>query len=359
MTGDTAVRRAVPRVLIIGGGITGLAAALRVRALDASCSITLVDAAPRLGGKIAGEIVDGCVVDGGADVCIGDKLRATRMFTALDLETRIIRVNPDELPTYERRDGRLQRLPTSFNGELLTFGRGMQEIVDAAWSALEGVTVVTAASVDSLARTDDVWRAESAQAASHSADAVIVATPAHSAAELLFPFAPQEAAGLRALEYPATTTVTIAWRATDVPHPLDGTGYLVADASSRVSACTWTSSKNPSHSPSEIVLLRGYIRGIAEDPVALMREEVSAVLGITEAPLFSRSYEWAAGIPVYPAAHEANVRALGESLAGTPGLFIAGSAFHGIGIPDCIHSGERAAAGAAAYAAARQTEEAA
>lgn len=357
--GAPATARTEPQVLIIGGGIAGLASALRVRTLDSACRVTILDSAARLGGKIVGEIVDGCVVDGGADVCIGDKLRTTHMFIDLDLESRSIRVNPNELPTYELRDGGLQRFPTSFNGELLTFRRGMQEIVDAACSALDNVTVVTNTPVQSLGPDHAAWRAESFGGMSYLADAVIVATPAPSACALLSSVAPHEAAHLHALEYPSTTTVTMAWRATDVPHALDGTGYLVTDGVTRVSACTWTSSKHPSHARPGAVLLRGYVRGTGGNPSAVMQDEVAAVLGIVAPPLFTRVYEWSAGTPVYTPAHESNVRALAERLVTVPGLFIAGSAFHGIGIPDCIRSGERAAGAAVSYLAARRAEEAA
>ena len=355
---DAATGRDGRRVLIIGGGITGLAAALRIRALDSSCGITIVDAASRLGGKIAGEIVDGSVVDGGADVCIGAKLRTTHIFTDLDLATRIVLVNPNGLPTYERRDGRLQRSPTTFNGELLTFRRGMQEIVDAAWSALDNVTVVTGASIQSLAPEQHGWRAESATSGSFVADAVIVATPAAVSATLLS-FAAVGLHWLDELTYSPTTTVTMAWNATDVEHPLDGTGYLVADDTARVSACTWISSKNPSHASPGVALLRGYIRGNGTDAATLMREEVAESLGITASPLFTRVYEWSSGIPVYGPEHDANVSTLNDGLATTPGIFVAGSAFHGVGIPDCITSGERAAAATTAYLAERFNEEAA
>lgn len=338
-------------VLIIGGGIAGLAAALRLRALNSSVRITIVDAAARLGGKITSEIVAGCVVDGGADVCIGDKLRATHLFAALNLADRVVPVNPSALPTYELRDGRLQRLSSSFNGELLTFRGGMQELVDAACEGLDHVTVATDADIASLCAADQTWQAESVGGASYVADAIILAIPASTAATLLSSIAPHQAADVGLLAYPPTTTVTMAWHATDVPRAFDGTGYLATDESARVTACTWTSSKNPSHAAAGIALVRGYVRGADGDAAALMLEESSSVLGIAALPLFTRVYEWPAGIPTYTPVHEANVRALADSLAATPGLYVAGSAFHGVGIPDCIASGELAADAVTAYLA--------
>ncbi len=351
---------ATQEILVIGGGIAGIAAALRIRALNDSCTITLADSAARLGGKIAGDVVDGCVVDGGADVCIGNKLRATSLFDALSLGTRVIRVNPDNLPTYERRDGELRRSSTTFDGELLSFRNGVRELIDVAAAALSDVTVRTNAAAESIQGTaDGRWITKFADGTSLSADATIVAVPARAAMTLLSSLAVKGAETLDGIAYPATTTVTMAWNAEDVQCSLSGTGYLVTDPSSAVSACTWTSSKNPTHAPRGVVLLRGYVRGCGLDAVSLIRTEIASTLGVTATPLFTRVYEWPAGIPVYPPDHDANVTALGDALAAAPGIFIAGSTFHGIGIPDCICSGERAGASAATYLAARQKEEAA
>ncbi|MDQ2890815.1 MAG: FAD-dependent oxidoreductase [Gemmatimonadota bacterium] len=337
-----------PHVLVAGAGIAGIAAALRLRALSPACRITLVDAAVRLGGKIDGEIVAGCVVDGGADVCIGPKLRSTHMFADLALGERLVRVNPNGLRTYEKRDGALVPAATQVQEELVTFPGGMRELVDAACAGLHDVTVVTNTAVEKLAREGAVWKAE-AGSVSYTADAVILALPASSAAHLLAGIVEAEARDLCTLEYPATTTVTMAWQASDVPRPLDGTGYLVTDPSAVVTACTWTSSKIPSHATAGIVLVRGYVRGDAAAASAAVFAELTSVLGVTERPLFTRMYEWPGGIPVYTSAHEANVHALTDVLAPIQSIFVAGSAFHGVGIPDCIASGERAAEGAAAY----------
>lgn len=342
-------------VVIIGGGIAGLAAALRVQALNSVHRVTIVDSVSRLGGKIAGEIVGGCVVDGGADVCIGGKLRATRLFADLGLGDRVIAVNPNALPTYEWRDGQLQRLPASFDGELLTFRQGMQELVDTVCEGLHDVTVVTDTAVNSVTNESGRWQVDAVGGASYIADAVIIATPASVAAALLAIISPDTTNGLTALQYPPTTTVTMAWNVADVPRPLDGTGYLVTDETARFSACTWTSSKTPSHAASGIALLRGYVRGVAGDAAALMHDEVATVLGITSLPRFTRIYEWPAGIPIYTPEYSAIIADLTDRLKAVPGIFIAGSAFHGVGIPDCITSGERAAAAAVSYFAASNT----
>jgi oxygen-dependent protoporphyrinogen oxidase len=349
-------QRGRSHVLVIGGGIAGLAAAIRLRSLDDECRVTIADCAQTLGGKIAREIVEGCVIDGGADVCIGDKLRATHLFDSLSLAEHVIRVNPNALPTLERRGETLTPMATTFEGELLTFRGGMRELVDIAATALSNVDVSLDTEIASLNFDDGVWSAITTTGDDHAADAVIVATPATASANLLELVAPAEATQLAKLEYPATTTITMAWRKQDVPHELNGTGYLVVNAESPFSACTWISSKNPSHASAGLVTLRGYVRGADGDASALMLDEVKGVLGIATPPLFTRVYEWKAGIPLYTEAHRANVAALGEKLDASPGLFIAGSTFHGIGVPDCIASGERAADRVIAYLQETQTK---
>jgi protoporphyrinogen oxidase len=338
-------------ILIIGAGIAGLAAALRARTLDAQCRITLLDAASRFGGKIDGELVAGCVVDGAADVCIGAKLRATHLFADLHLGSRVIAVNPNGLGTYEKRDGELQRSATTFAEELLTFREGMRELTDATCAALTNVTAITDAPIESLEATGSGWKAVARNGAAHLADAVIVATPAVPAAQLLSPSLPGANAALDAIAYPPTATVTLAFHAADVARALDATGYLISDPTSPVSAVTWTSAKNPSHADSQTVLLRGYVRGVGCDSTNLVLAECASVLGIYAAPFFTREYRWPEGIPVYPADHEERLRSLDAELASTPGLFVAGSAFHGVGVPDCVASGERAAAAAVSFIA--------
>lgn len=352
-------RGAEDHVLIIGGGIAGIAAALKLLSHKPSCRVTIAESTSRLGGKIAGEIVDGCVIDGGADVCIGAKLRATDAFQALGLEQRVIRVNPRMLPTLERRDGRLARLPTSFGGELLTFREGMQELVAIATASLASARILLNVEVTALSHRHGRWLATDSTNTIHVADAAIIAVPAHAASTLLRSIPVENSLTLDDLAYPSTTTVSAAWRESDVPASLEGTGYLVADGETALTACTWTSSKNPSQAAPGVVLLRGYLRGTGLDSVSLLREEVASTLGITAPPLFTRVYEWSAGIPAYTSAHEATVRAITERLADVPGVFVAGSSFHGVGIPDCIHSGERAALTAARYLEQRQTGEAA
>jgi protoporphyrinogen oxidase len=333
----------LPHVVVIGGGVAGLACA---RALEAAGDrhVTLIEATDRLGGKVRSDRLNGFVLDGGSDVCIGDKLRRTEAFAALALGDRLVRVNPNELPTYTLRDGKLHPAPVAFTGELVTFENGMQGIVDALVGALRTTRVDLGTRVALLARVASRWHVTLDDGRTIVADAVVIALPARESARLLHPFAPHSADALRTLRYLPTTTVSLGWRRDEVPHPLHGTGYLVDGArDGDVTACTWTSSKTPSHAPDDFVLLRGYIRGVVPDPVALVLEQLRATLGISAPPSFTHVTEWPEGLPEYPASHSETVASLERELASNPGLAIAGAAFHGVGVPDCILSGEAAA----------------
>lgn len=332
-----------PHVVIVGGGIAGLACA---RALEAAGDhhVTLVEASDRVGGKARGDRRNGFVLDAGCDVCIADKLRHTEAFEALALGERLVRVNPNDLPTTTLRDGQLVPVPVHFTGELVTFVDGMQGLVDALAGSLGTTEIQLNSPVARITHEDGGWRVILAHGRVVAGDAVVVALPGHEAGRLLQPFAPQAAGVVGELHYVPTTTVSLAWPRDDVPHDLRGTGYLVTGAGEgEMTACTWTSSKVPSHAPAGFVLVRGYVRGQVPDPVALVREQLVATMGITAAPMLTHVTEWSHGIPEYPADHSARVAQLERELAKFPGLAVAGGAFHGVGVPDCILSGEAAA----------------
>jgi protoporphyrinogen/coproporphyrinogen III oxidase len=96
-------------IVIVGGGITGLAAAWELQQQD--ISYTLLEATNRLGGKILSEEVDGFVIDAGADSFLTTKPWALSLAQEVLPPDLIVGVNPDRRPVYVYRDGRLQRFP--------------------------------------------------------------------------------------------------------------------------------------------------------------------------------------------------------------------------------------------------------
>jgi len=126
-------------------------------------------------------------------------------------------------------------------------------------------------------------------------------------------------------------------------------------------AATWVTSKWPHRAPGDQILLRAFLGG-GRDPhrlaqedgelIELAREALTEVMGISGQPLFSRFYRWSRQSPQYEVGHLRRVAAIDEHLTRFPGLFVTGSGFRSIGIPDCIADGRATAEQAARFIAA-------
>jgi oxygen-dependent protoporphyrinogen oxidase len=228
---------------------------------------------------------------------------------------------------------------------------GMGTLVDTLRDTFERTELVTSREAVRVLAGDAGYRVVLAGGETHAADGVVVATPAYVTADLLVDLDPELAAQHRAIPYASSVVVTLAFSRADVV-PLDGYGYLVPRAEGRdVLACTWSSQKWEGRSPDDCVLLRVYAgrfggRDLTEDAdadlVALAREEL-AFLGVTAEPILQRVQRWPWGMPQYVLGHPARLARIEDGLAAHPGLALAGAAYRGVGIPDCIHSGELAA----------------
>ncbi len=185
------------------------------------------------------------------------------------------------------------------------------------------------------------------------ADAVILATPAYASAYLVVGLDPELAQALKGIPYASTATVSVAYPLRDIPRPLNGYGYIIPRAEGRaILATTWTSTKFPHRAPEGYGLIRAFIGRAGDDDVInrsdddllhMVRAELHDVLGITVAPELQRVFRWPQAMPQYTLGHLDRVAVIDRRLAQHPGLFVAGNAYRGIGIPDCIASGEQAA----------------
>jgi protoporphyrinogen/coproporphyrinogen III oxidase len=183
------------------------------------------------------------------------------------------------------------------------------------------------------------------------ADAVIVATPASAAATLLGDVAPVAASHLRAIRSASIGNVYLTFRREGVPHPLNGYGVVIPRGEGRrIDGMSWTSSKWTGRAPAQHVLLRVFFGGphtraqgqLADDELlAVIREEVAALLGVRATPVFRRVHRWGDGYPQYEVGHLARVSAIETALP--DGVMVTGSAYCGIGVPDCIRQGQEAA----------------
>ncbi|MFQ3634071.1 protoporphyrinogen oxidase, partial [Roseiflexus sp.] len=184
-----------------------------------------------------------------------------------------------------------------------------------------------------------------------NADAVILATPSYAAADLVVGSFPALANALRNIRYVSTATLSMVYRRSEVGTPLDGYGLVIPRSEqTHINACTLSSVKFRSRAPDDYLLLRCFIGGsrrpelLARDDdelVHLAQSDLRAMLGITASPLLTRLYRWHNGNPQYDVGHLDRVAAI-EALC-PEGLFLAGAAYRGVGIPDCVKQGRDAA----------------
>ena len=205
--------------------------------------------------------------------------------------------------------------------------------------------------------TGPPWRVTTYRGESFAADAVVLAMPACAAALLVRPFDDGLGGLLGDVAYGGAATVSLAFRRSDVPHPLDAFGFVVPRCEGRrLVACTFSHVKFPGRAPEGTVLLRAFLDGRTageHGPLELeriVRDELRDILGITAPPRFARSFVHQRAMAQYEVGHLARVAAIETGLSRHAGLALAGNGLRGVGIPDCARSGETAADGILARA---------
>jgi len=173
---------------------------------------------------------------------------------------------------------------------------------------------------------------------------VVMAAPAFAAAKLLQDIAPDLTRDLNAIRYVSTGTISLAYRVADIKRPLQGFGLVVPRSERRpINAVTWSSYKFNHRAPEGYALLRVFFGGsrspqsmeLDDDAlIATVRDELRGMMGVETAPLFQRIYRWQRSNAQYDIGHLDRVSNLERSLPA--GLYLTGSAYRGVGIPDCI-----------------------
>jgi oxygen-dependent protoporphyrinogen oxidase len=454
----------IDRIVIIGGGISGLAAAHRVLELNQSAQVTIIEASDRLGGIIHTEFRDGFLLERGPDSFISEKPEAIALAKRLGLESQLIPTNEEYRRSFIVRDGRLRTVPEGFQlmapsrmwpfitsdifsfagkvrmaadlflprkntngttdeslasfvrrrlGEealarmaqpmvggiytadpetlslratlprfldmeqkhrslilamarqgraqktgtsgaryslFLSFDRGMQVLVDALTQINADFRVETRVQTVSF---EQEWRITTDKGEEIKADALCLALPAYVAASLLSDTHPGLAEKLRAIKYASTATINFAYRRAAISHSLNGFGFVVPFIEKRsLIACTFSSVKFSGRAPEDHVLLRAFAGGALQPEIFALDEEeltkrvesdLRELLGIREDPRFIEVAKWARSMPQYEVGHLDRVNEIEALVKQLPGLALAGNAYRGAGIPDCIRSGEAAA----------------
>jgi len=236
----------------------------------------------------------------------------------------------------------------------MTLKNGLGEMVDAVIEKSPDVSFRANAKVREVIKGEPTaWRVVLEDGETIDADGVFFATPAKLSADFLRPFAPKVAELLNQIKYVSTATVMLAYRKEGFSHPLNGFGFVVPRTEGRkILACTWTSSKFPHRAPEGFVMLRCFVGGALKEDLAeqdeetiaaMVKKELADLMGIHQAPEICKVFHNKKSNVQYRVGHAELIDSVQKELNAFPGLFLTGSAYTGIGIPDCIQNGTRTA----------------
>lgn len=204
--------------------------------------------------------------------------------------------------------------------------------------------------VTRLDKAEGGYKLTTAKGESMKADAVVLAVPAYAAAGLIQDIAPESASGLDRIRYVSTGTISLAFNKDEVDL-LEGFGLVIPRSEGRlINAVTVTSTKFDHRAPEDQVLLRVFFGG-SRNPqmmdeqddtvVKVVLNELKTLLGIDAEPLFYRIYRWHRANPQYDVGHLDRLEVIEKGLP--EGLYLTGSPYRGIGLPDCVRQGKETA----------------
>ncbi len=234
---------------------------------------------------------------------------------------------------------------------------GMSSLIDAIANKLPNGCIHLGAQVERVGKTEHGWSVALANDSGgpKEFDAVILAMPATPTAQLIEAVDDRIAAELRSIRLASCSIVSLGFRRDQVAHPLDGFGVVVPMIEKRkILSASFSSIKYAGRAPDGSVLIRVFVGGdcqpdLGDLPDDQLREvvvgELRELLGVQGDPRLAHISRRGAAMPQYHIGHLDRVSRTRDQQRHHAGLFLAGNAYDGIGIPHCIRSGEQAAEG--------------
>jgi len=267
-----------------------------------------------------------------------------------DVERLSIRALFPRFVETERKYGSLLRAfrrqprATSTDGAFRSLPGGLSELVDALVNALPRSTIRLNTPATRLQLNPH--RVETAQGDVIAGRAVMIAAPAYVTSRLLRDVDATISRLCGEIDYASSGTIAMAFDRSAVAHPLNGSGFVVPRSEgSGILAASWLSSKWPHRAPEGRVLMRAFVGG-GRDPKALQSTDgelvtralsaLTPLLGISGEPLLTRVYRFERASAQHEVGHVDRIAAIDRALAAYPNLYITGSGFRGVGIPDCV-----------------------
>jgi protoporphyrinogen/coproporphyrinogen III oxidase len=224
-----------------------------------------------------------------------------------------------------------------------TLKGGLGQLVDAVATAIRPFNEVVQSRAETVERTATGFRVR-VDADWLETENLVLACEAHSAAKLLATVDPRATELLNTVGYSSSTIVALGFNAADFATPPIGFGFLVPKKERRhVVALTWVGTKFSYRVPEGTIVARCFLGGAENISIDEILRDLREIAGVTATPTFTQITRWPRSMAQYPVGHPARIAELRARLAAIPGLQVAGNAYDGIGIPDCIRLGKAAA----------------
>ena len=231
----------------------------------------------------------------------------------------------------------------------LSFKSGMQTLIDTLTQAVSE-SIRLDAKVEHIHQTsDNKWQVSLANGETLNAELLCIALPAPQAAALIESVSSPLTTKLNAIPYASSATVNLAFRRADITHALDGMGFVVpATENLSLIGCSFSSVKFEGRAPTDHVLLRAFVgeptsKKSETELIELCQADLTPLLGLKNAPQFTMVSKHSQAMAQYQVGHQDVVSSIEQFTSELRGLALAGNGYHGVGIPDCIRSGEEAA----------------